>query len=93
MASARCHTRRSLLAVGPITLQQYDIFPAALTLCGGGVSSRARRNIAVWTLLALGTMTKVYPALLVPVFLHAGRPRTLVPRVRRAAIDVLGDVR
>lgn len=76
-----------LLAVGPIVLQQYDIFPAALTLAAVVCHAR-RRNIAAWTFLALGTMTKVYPALLGPVFLMLD-DTPLVPRVRRAAVTFL----
>ena len=57
-----------VLAVGPITLQQFDIFAAALTLLAIACFAR-RRDAAAWVLLALGTMTKVYPALLGPVFL------------------------
>jgi hypothetical protein len=73
-----------VLAVGPIALQQYDLFPAAITLAAV-VAFAARRDTAAWILLALGTMTKVYPALIAPVFLILDDRATLVPRARRAA--------
>jgi hypothetical protein len=73
-----------LLAVGPITLHQYDIFPAALTL-GAVICHARRRDTAAWVLLAVATMTKVYPVLLAPVFLMLDdRPVRL--RVRRAVV-------
>lgn len=73
-----------VVAVGPIALQQYDLFPAAITL-GAVVAFAARRDALAWILLALGTMTKVYPALLAPVFLLLDDRATLAPRTRRAA--------
>ena len=73
-----------LLAVGPIALQQYDLFPAALTMLAV-LSFAQRRDAAAWVLLALGAMTKVYPALLAPVFLMlADGP--VATRIRRAAL-------
>jgi Glycosyltransferase family 87 len=73
-----------LLGVGPIIPQQYDLFPAAITL-GAVVAFAARRDTTAWILLALGAMTKVYPALLAPVFLLLDDRVTLGPRLRRAA--------
>jgi hypothetical protein len=73
-----------LLAVGPITLHQYDIFPAALTL-GAVICHARRRDTAAWVLLAVATMTKVYPVLLAPVFLMLD-DRPVGPRVRRAVV-------
>jgi Glycosyltransferase family 87 len=73
-----------LLAVGPITLQQYDIFPAAMTLVAVICYARGRDSVA-WAVLAVATMTKVYPVLLAPVFLMLGEG-PVAPRIRRAAI-------
>lgn len=73
-----------VLAVGPINLQQYDIFPAALTLAAVICHAR-RRDVAMWVFLALGTMAKVYPALLAPVFLLLD-DRPVAERLRRAVI-------
>jgi uncharacterized membrane protein len=64
----------AVLAVGPINLQQFDIFPAAFSLlsvlwfvAGGAVGAGV--------LLALGVMTKVYPILLAPVFVLLAWPK------------------
>jgi hypothetical protein len=73
-----------LLAVGPIALQQYDLFPAAITLVAV-VCFAARRDTAAWIVLTLGALTKVYPALLAPVFLILD-DRPFWPRVRHAAL-------
>jgi hypothetical protein len=73
-----------VLAVGPITLQQYDIFPAALTLAAVVCHAR-RRDVAAWVFLALGTMAKVYPVLLAPVFFLLD-DRPVAERLRRAVI-------
>jgi len=66
----------AVLAVGPIMLQQYDIFPAAFTVLAVVCYSR-KRDTAAWIFLALGVMTKAYPLLIAPVFLlldwHRGR--------------------
>ena len=58
----------AILAVGPIVFQQFDIFPAVFTLLAVYCYSR-ERDTGAWIFLALGVMTKVYPALIAPVFL------------------------
>ena len=73
-----------VLAVGPIALQQYDLFPAALTLVAVVASPRGATP-PPGSLLALATMTKVYPALLAPVFLLLDDAPRSSPRIRRAA--------
>lgn len=57
-----------ILVIGPITGQQYDIFPAVLTLLAIYFFWRDRTALA-WVFLALGTMTKIYPAVIAPIFL------------------------
>jgi len=57
----------AVLAVGPINLQQFDIFPAALSLFAV-LRFAADDAIGAGTLLALAVMTKVYPILLAPMF-------------------------
>ncbi len=57
-----------LLATGPIISQQYDIFPAIITLLAI-YSFWLGKHKTSWALLALGTMTKLYPAVIAPVFL------------------------
>jgi uncharacterized membrane protein len=74
-----------LLAVGPITLQQYDLFPATFALLAVVAYADARDGWA-WAFLALGTMAKVYPILLAPVFLMLDERATLRGRTMRAAI-------
>jgi uncharacterized membrane protein len=65
-----------VLAVGPITLHQYDIFPSAFSLLAIVWFARGR-DIGAWAFLALGVMTKIYPILLAPLFMildwRAGR--------------------
>jgi len=75
-----------LLAVGPITLQQYDIFPAAFTVLAVAAFARRRdAQAAFW--LALGFMAKIYPLLLAPVFLTLDtRPDGRHARAARAAL-------
>ncbi len=57
-----------VLALGPITGQQYDIFPAIMSLLAVHLFWSGKHKTA-WALLALGTLTKIYPAALAPVFL------------------------
>ena len=57
----------AVLAVGPINLQQFDIFPAALSLFAV-LRFSADDAIGAGILLALAVMTKVYPILLAPMF-------------------------
>ena len=57
-----------ILAIGPIIGQQYDIFPAIVTLLAVYFFWRGKAA-AAWSLLALGTMIKIYPAVIAPVFL------------------------
>jgi hypothetical protein len=57
-----------LLAVGPIILQQFDLFAAAFALLAIYYFSIKRDHVA-WAFIGLATMTKVYPLLLAPVFL------------------------
>ena len=56
------------LAVGPIVAQQYDLFPAVLTLLAVFAFARERERLA-WIAVALGALAKLYPLLLAPVFL------------------------
>lgn len=56
-----------ILAIGPIVGQQYDIFPAVLTLLAVYYFWRGEHD-ACWALLALGTLTKFYPVVIAPIF-------------------------
>ncbi len=74
-----------VLAVGPIILDQFDIFPAALTLFAMYAFQRGRPN-AGWVALTLGTLTKLYPLLLVPVFALPALRRRDVAALRRSVL-------
>jgi hypothetical protein len=56
------------LAIGPITIARYDLWPAALAAIGLAflVSGRDRWGVVF---LALGTVAKLYPAVLLPLAL------------------------
>jgi uncharacterized membrane protein len=58
----------AILALGPITGQQYDIFPAIISLAAVYFLGLGKHKTA-WALLALGALTKIYPAAIAPVFL------------------------
>jgi uncharacterized membrane protein len=57
-----------ILVIGPILGQQYDIFPAVMTLLSLYYFWLGRHKTS-WLWLALGVMTKLYPAVLVPLYL------------------------
>jgi hypothetical protein len=57
-----------ILVIGPILGQQYDIFPAVMTLLSLYCFWLGRHKSS-WFWLALGVMTKLYPAILIPVYL------------------------
>jgi uncharacterized membrane protein len=65
-----------IAAIGSIAVQRFDMVPAAITL--GAVYAFCRGNYkTAWAVLAIGTLTKAYPAALAPIFLiyqwrHAG---------------------
>ena len=80
----------SPLAVGPISLNTYDLFPAALTV-GALAALLRRRELLAFGLLGLAVTAKLYPLVLVPLALlyvwsAAGRTRAL------RALAVLGGV-
>jgi uncharacterized membrane protein len=58
----------AILATGPIIAEQYDIFPAIMLLLAIYYFWTGRHKIS-WALLALGTMTKVFPIAVAPIFL------------------------
>jgi uncharacterized membrane protein len=71
----------SPIAVGPISLNTYDLFPAALTV-GALAAILYRRDFLAFGLLGVAATAKLYPLVLVPlaaVYLWsiAGRGRTL----------------
>jgi uncharacterized membrane protein len=71
----------SPIAVGPISLNTYDLFPAALTACALAAVLR-RRDLLGFGLLGLAGTAKLYPLVVVPlaaIYLWslAGRRQTL----------------
>jgi uncharacterized membrane protein len=71
----------SPIAVGPISLNTYDLFPAALTV-GALAALLRRRELLGFGLLGLAVTAKLYPLAIVPlaviyVWSVAGRRRTL----------------
>jgi Glycosyltransferase family 87 len=71
----------SPVAVGPISLNTYDLFPAALTV-GALAAVLRRRELLGFGLLGLAATAKLYPLVIVPlamiyVWSVAGRSRAL----------------
>jgi uncharacterized membrane protein len=58
----------AVLSIGPLLINRYDLIPAVIVLGAVYAFSRGHSNIA-WALLAVGVMTKIYPAVIVPLFL------------------------
>jgi uncharacterized membrane protein len=57
-----------ILAIGPIIANQFDIFPAVMTLAAIYFFWLGKHKTS-WVFLALGTVTKIYPAVIAPIFL------------------------
>jgi len=53
--------------LGPIVLQRFDLAPAVIVIFSLGAWLHGRYYMG-WVLLAAGTLTKVYPALLLPLY-------------------------
>ncbi len=75
--------------VGPLTVREFDMFPAALTLLALSAfeAGRERRG---WFWLALGVMTKLYPILLAPVILLRKGGRVSGREIARGAAIGIG---
>jgi uncharacterized membrane protein len=58
----------AMVAVSSIAVQRFDMVPAVITLGALYAFSRGEYEIA-WAVLAVGTMTKLFPGLLAPLFL------------------------
>lgn len=58
----------AMVAIGSIMVQRFDMVPAAITLGAVYAFSRGNYKIA-WAILAIGTLTKLFPVLLAPLFL------------------------
>ncbi|MCL2706864.1 MAG: hypothetical protein FWE97_01665 [Dehalococcoidia bacterium] len=62
-----CYTL-AVFAIGSITVQRFDLAPAVITLAALYAFCRGKFEVA-WVVLAIGLMTKLYPAVLAPLFL------------------------
>ena len=58
----------ALLAIGPILISRYDLIPAIMVLASLYAFSQNKHKLS-WVILALGMMTKIYPAIIAPIFL------------------------
>ncbi len=58
----------ALVAIGPLMADRYDLIPAVLTFFAIYTFCCGKQKIA-WVVLAAATMTKVYPAIIAPIFL------------------------
>jgi uncharacterized membrane protein len=58
----------AILAMGPITALQFDIIPAIMVLLALYFFLLGKHKTS-WALIALGTMTKIYPVVVAPVLL------------------------
>ena len=58
----------AILAIGPIIAQRYDVFPAIIVLLSLYCFWIGKHKTS-WGILALGTMTKIYPVAIAPIFL------------------------
>jgi uncharacterized membrane protein len=81
-----------MVAIGSIMVQRFDMVPAVITL--GAVSAFSRGNYkTAWAILAIGIMTKLYPALLAPLFLiyqwRRGGLRRVIPSIATFSAAIL----
>jgi uncharacterized membrane protein len=58
----------AVVAIGPIIAEQYDIFPAVMTLLALYCFWLGKHKTS-WILIALGALTKIYPIFIGPIFL------------------------
>jgi uncharacterized membrane protein len=83
----------SPLAVGPISLNTYDLWPAVLT-AGALAALLRRRELLAFGLLGLAVSAKLYPLVIVPpalvyVWTVAGRRRALESAAALAGVGLL----
>ncbi len=58
----------AVLAIGPLLITRYDLIPAIMVLLSIYAFSRSSYKLS-WAILAIGMMTKIYPAVIAPIFL------------------------
>jgi uncharacterized membrane protein len=57
-----------LLSVGPLLIYRFDIIPAVMVL-GALYAFTRKKYFPAWVILAVGTITKIYPIVIAPIFL------------------------
>lgn len=72
-------------ALGPITLNAFDLWPAALAAWAAALTLRGRAEWG-WALLGAATAAKLYPALLAPVLFTTRRAAALGVAVFAAVV-------
>ena len=82
----------AMVAIGSIMVQRFDMVPAVITL--GALYAFSRGNFkTAWAILAVGTMTKLFPGLLAPLFLiyqlRRGGWRSAVPSMAVFAVVIM----
>jgi hypothetical protein len=86
----------AVISVSSIAVQRFDFAPAALSLAAVFAFSRGRYNIA-WGLLAAGTLVKLYPVALGPLFFiyqwrHQRWQKLIAPILIFGAVMLAGTV-
>jgi uncharacterized membrane protein len=80
------------VAIGSIMVQRFDMIPAVITTAAVYAFSRGNYKVA-WAILAIGTMTKLYPGLLAPLFLiyqwRRGGLRSTIPSMAAFTVVIL----
>jgi uncharacterized membrane protein len=78
----------AVLAVGPIIIQTFDIIPAVMTLAAIYLFWLGKHN-ASWAVLALGTLIKIYPIVIAPIFLLIYFKNRQFKQIRDGAVTFL----
>jgi hypothetical protein len=86
----------SPLLLGSLSLSRYDLWPALLT-AGATLAAVSGRHRIAFAVLALAVLAKVYPAVLIPIFIAwtwrtAGRREAAVATAIGAAVGLVGIV-
>jgi len=78
----------ALAAIGPIVIVRFDMVPAILLLAALFFFIRGNSTLA-WIFIALGTLTKLFPAVLIPLFIIYDFKRGNIGRPIKGAIAFL----
>ena len=78
----------AVLAVGPIIIQTFDIIPAVMTLAAIYLFWLGKHK-ASWAVLALGTLTKIYPIAIAPIFLLIYFKNRQLKQIRDGAVTFI----